>query len=133
MGAFRLVSADMALPMKKVVKAAGAMKAMKAKRVSVIAKGKRARAAVFSGRKEKTASGLTASKLMRNKRGKVVSKARSAFAKSRYAKGLGLWTSAVVGARKALGVSKGFVAINGKTAEGKAIYAKAKELYNKSK
>merc|ERR1711933_337591 len=106
---------------------------MGAKRVSVIAKGKRARAAVFSGRKEKTTSGLTASKLMRNSRGKIVSKSRSAYAKSRYAKGLGLWISAVVGARKALGVSKGFVAINGKTAEGKAIYAKAKELYNKSK
>merc|ERR1719221_734889 len=117
----------MALPMKKVVKGAMKMKAMKAKRVSVVAKGKRARAAVFSGRKEKTTSGLTASKLMRNSRGKIVSKSRSAFAKSRYAKGLGLWISAVVGA------SKAFAAINGKTAEGKAIYAKAKELYNKSK
>merc|ERR1711948_236540 len=106
--------------------AAGAMKAMKAKRVSVIARGKRARAAVFSGRKEKTSAGLTAAKLMRNSRGKIVSKAASARAKSRYAKGLGMWISAVVGARKALGVSKGFVAINGKTAEGKAIYAKAK-------
>merc|ERR1712039_214344 len=129
-----LISAAMALaPMKKVVKAAGAMKAMKSKRASVIAKGKRARAAVFSGRKQKTSTGLTAAKLMRNSRGKIVSKAASARAKSRYAKGLGMWISAVVGARKALGVSKGFVAINGKTAEGKAIYAKAKELYNKSK
>merc|ERR1712039_508523 len=128
------VAGAMALPMKKTtMKAMKAAKAMKAKRVSVIAKGKRARVAVFSGRKEKTSSGLTKSKLIRNSRGKIVSKARSAFAKSRYAKGLGLRTSAVVGARKALGVSKGFVAINGKTAEGKAIYAKAKELYNKSK
>merc|ERR1712187_904847 len=115
-------STDMALP----------MKAMKAKRVSVIAKGKRAKAAVFSGRKEKTTSGLTKSKLMKNSRGKIVSKARSALGKSRYAKGLGMWIAAVMGARKALGVSKGFVAINGKTAEGKAIYAKAKALYNKS-
>merc|ERR1711948_30396 len=111
--------------------AAGAMKAMKAKRVSVIARGKRARAAVFSGRKEKTSTGLTAAKLMRNSRGKIVSKAASARAKSRYAKGLGQWISAVMGARKALGLAKGFFAINGKTAEGKAIYAKAKELYNK--
>merc|ERR1719450_1863472 len=108
------------------------MKVKKAKRVSTVAKGKRARAAVFSGRKQKTTSGLTASKLMKNSRGKIVSKARSAFAKSRYAKGLGRWISAVVKARKALGVSKGFVAINGKTAEGKAIYAKAKALYNNS-
>merc|ERR1712186_159649 len=109
-----------------------AMKAMKAKRVSVVAKGKRARAAVFSGRKEKTTSGLTKSKLMKNSRGKIVSKARSALGKSRYAKGLGMWIAAVVGARKALGMSKGFVAINGKTAEGKALYAKAKVLYSKS-
>merc|ERR1712066_928699 len=105
----------------------------KAKRVSVVAKGKRARAAVFSGRKEKTVSGLTKAKLIKNSRGKIVSKAKAALAKSRYARGLGLWTAAVMGARKALGVTKGFVAINGKTAEGKAIYAKAKELYNKSK
>merc|ERR1712217_901313 len=104
----------------------------KAKRVTVIARGKRARAAVFSGRKEKTASGLTKAKLMKNSRGKVVSKARSALSKSRYAKGLGLWIAAVMGARKALNVTKGFVAINGKSAEGKAIYAKAKALYNKS-
>merc|ERR1712047_211111 len=106
---------------------------MGAKRVSVVAKGKRARAAVFNGRKEKTTSGLTKAKLIKNSRGKIVSKARSALSKSRYAKGLGLWTAAVMGARKALGVSKGFVAINGKTAEGKAIYAKAKALYNQSK
>ena len=49
------------------------------------------------------------------------------MSKSRYAKGLGLWINAVVAARKALGVT-GFVAINGKTAEGKAIYAKAKAI-----
>merc|ERR1719221_584075 len=110
-----------------------AMKAMKTKRKSVIARGKRARAAVFSGRKEKTTSGLTKSNLMMNSRGKIVSKARSALGKSRYAKGLGMWIAAVMGARKALGVSKGFVAINGKTAEGKAIYAKAKALYTESK
>merc|ERR1712187_982477 len=104
----------------------------KAKRVSVVAKGKRAKAAVFSGRKEKTTGGLTKAKLFKNSRGKIVSKAKSALGKSNYAKGLALWNAAVVGARKALGVSKGFVAINGKTAEGKALYAKARALYNKS-
>merc|ERR1719221_440073 len=100
----------MALTTMKAAPATGTMKAMKAmktKRKSVIARGKRARAAVFSGRKEKTTSGLTKSNLMKNSRGKIVSKARSAFAKSRYAKGLGLWTSAVVGARKALGREQG--------------------------
>jgi len=105
--------------------------AMKSKRVTKIARGKRARAAVFSGRKEKTASGMTKSKLMKNSRGKIVSKARAAIAKKNFSKGLGLWTSAVTAARKALNIS-GFVAINGKSAEGKAIYAKAKSLYKPS-
>merc|ERR1712050_20147 len=119
--------------MGKVVKAAGAMKAMKSKRVSVVAKGKLAYAAVFSGRKQKTANGITKSKLVKNSCGKIVSKARSALAKARYAQGPGLWIKAVMGARKAFGVSKGFVAINGKTSEGRAIYAKAKALYKELK
>merc|ERR1719379_1302974 len=114
----------------KAMKATGAMKAMKSKRVTVIARGKRARAAVFAGRKEKTASGMTKAKLMKNSRGKIVSKARSAASKKRFSTGLGLWTSAVKTARKALNL-KGFVAINGKTAEGKAVYAKAKSIYAK--
>merc|ERR1712066_683672 len=103
-------------------------KAMKAKRVTVIARGKRVRAAVFAGRKEKTVSGLTKASLIKNKRGKIVSKAKAALGKRNYAKGLGLWITAVVAARKALGVT-GFVSINGKSAEGKAIYAKAKSIF----
>merc|ERR1712050_194207 len=94
------------------------------------ARGKRARAAVFSGSKGKTASGMTKAKLMKNSRGKIVSKASSAAAKKRFATGLGLWTAAVKTARKALNL-KGFVAINGKTADGKAVYAKAKSIYAK--
>jgi len=134
----------MALPMKKAVmkaamkkaaamkkpgmKKAGAMKAMKAKRVSVIAKGKRARASVFSGSKQKTQTGLTKDKLMRNKAGKIVSKKASAASKSRYAKsGLKVWADAVKKARKELGL-KGFVAIGGKSSQGKALYAKAKSF-----
>merc|ERR1712217_915630 len=107
-----------------------AMKSKKAKRVTVIAKAKRARATVFAGRKEKTATGMTKAKLMKNSRGKIVSKAQSAAAKRRFATGLGLWTTAVKQARKALNLT-GFVAINGKTAEGKAVYAKAKSIYKK--
>jgi len=42
--------------------------------VSKIATGKRAKVAVFKGRKEKTVSGLKREHLMINKRGKVVSK-----------------------------------------------------------
>merc|ERR1712216_801999 len=39
------------------------------------------------------------------------------------------WFTAVQQARKALNVS-GFVAINGKTSQGKALYAKAKAMYS---
>merc|ERR1711988_833575 len=101
------------------------MRAMKKKAVSKIAKGKRARAVVFHGTKEKTYTGLTKGDLMKNSRGKIVSKKASALAKKRYAtsavKG---WIGAVQKARKALGV-KGFVAIK----KGSALYKKAKELY----
>merc|ERR1712099_27941 len=109
-----------------------ASKAMKTKRVSVIAKGKRARVEGFAGRKQKTVSGMTKDKLIKNKAGKIVSKKASAAAKRRYANGLGRWTKAVTAARKALGIT-GFVAVNGKTAQGKAIYAKAKAIYTAAK
>merc|ERR1712014_138237 len=101
-----------------------AMKVMKAKRVSVIAKGKNARAVVFRGSKVKTASGLTKDKLIKNKSGRIVSKARSAHAKKSFASsGLKAWCDA----GKALNL-KGFVAVGGKSATGKALYAKAKAL-----
>merc|ERR1719210_245751 len=96
--------------MKATMKKAGpmkAMKVMKAKRVSVIAKGKNARAVVFRGSKAKTASGM---------------------AKENYANsGFKAWTDAVKAARKALNIT-GFVAVGGKSATGKALYAKAKAL-----
>merc|ERR1711933_230063 len=98
----------------------------KAKRVSTIAKGKRARAAVFSGKKEKTMSGMTKASLTKNKNGKIVSKKASAHSKRVYASsGIKKWADAVKAARKALGLT-GFVAIGGKSAAGKALYAKAK-------
>merc|ERR1712217_766996 len=101
---------------------------MKAKKVSVIAKGKMARASVFNGRKVKTATGLTKANLMKNKHGKIVSKARSANSKKAFANSpLKKWADAVKAARKALNL-KGFVAVGGKSAQGKALYAKAKTL-----
>merc|ERR1712050_265166 len=104
------------------------MKSMKAKRVSVIAKGMRAKSSVFSGKKAKTQSGLTKDKLMRNKHGKVVSKKASAHGRKNWASsGAKAWSEAVKKARKELGLT-GFVAIGGKSAAGKALYAKAKSL-----
>merc|ERR1711920_764580 len=109
-------------------KAMKAMKAMKAKKVSKIARGKLAKLSVFRGTKERTVGGMTKDKLTKNKDGKVVSKAKSAVAKKRYASGLGRWTKAVQAAKKALNI-KGFAIVGGKTAQGKALYAKAKALY----
>merc|ERR1719190_65226 len=137
----------MALPMKRapamkaVMKRASVMKAamkkrapamkkrsaMK-KRVSKIARGPLSHALVLRGAREKTVGGLTKADLMRNKRGKVVSKKASAGSKRAYAHIKG-WSEALAAARKALNVI-GFVAINGKTAQGKALYAKAKAIYS---
>merc|ERR1719414_8000 len=105
-----------------------AMKAMKIKRVSVVARGKFARAAVFRGRKAKTVGGLTKETLMKSKSGKIVSKAASARGKKLYAQSaLKKWIDAVQQARKLLGIT-GFCAVNGKTAQGKALYAKVKAI-----
>merc|ERR1712187_180438 len=72
--------------MGKAMKAMKApMKAKKAMKVSKIAKGKNARAVVFRGGKEKTATGMTKDKLMKNKAGRIVSKARSAAKKKAFA------------------------------------------------
>merc|ERR1711972_1232396 len=102
----------MALAMKKV------------KKVSIIARGKRAKAAVFNGKKEKTVGGLTKATL-------TESKAASARAKKNWAQSaLKKWIDAVKQARKQLGV-KGFCAVNGKTAQGKALYAKTKAILGK--
>ena len=101
-------------------------RAMKAKRCSVIAKGPRARASVFSGKKLKTRSGLTKDSLVKNKFGKIVSKKKSVLAKQRYdASGLRAWADAVHVARAALGLC-GFVPIGGPSEAGQALYAEAK-------
>merc|ERR1719436_810345 len=116
--------------MKAAMKKAAMKRSMKPmkKVVSKIAKGKRAKSAVFSGRKEKTSGGLKRGDLIKNKRGKVVSRAASARSKRAFASsGLKAWADACKAARKALGLT-GFVSIGGKSAAGKALYAKAKSL-----
>merc|ERR1739844_706775 len=106
-----------------------AMKAMKAKKkVSAVARGKYAKAAVFNGRKAKTVGGLTKETLIKSKSGKIVSKAASARGKKMWAQSaLKKWCDAVTQARKQLGIT-GFCAVHGKTAQGKALYAKAKAI-----
>merc|ERR1739845_99076 len=94
-----------------------AMKAMKKKTVSKIAKGKYRKAMVLRGTKEKTVGGLTAKDLMKNKYGRIVSKKASARGKTN------TWIIAVKKARAALKV-KGFSAIK----KGTPLYQKAKEF-----
>eukprot|EP00411_Alexandrium_monilatum_P024654 CAMPEP_0175209286 /NCGR_PEP_ID=MMETSP0093-20121207/14054_1 /TAXON_ID=311494 /ORGANISM="Alexandrium monilatum, Strain CCMP3105" /LENGTH=125 /DNA_ID=CAMNT_0016502485 /DNA_START=85 /DNA_END=462 /DNA_ORIENTATION=- len=114
-----------ATAMKAVMKKSGAkgsMKAMKAMKAmkSKVATGRLAKSMVYKGSKAKTSGGLKASDIMRNKRGKFVSKRKSAA-------GLNFpWPKAVAAARAALGI-KGFVCINSGP-EGKAIYDKAKAI-----
>merc|ERR1711994_66590 len=83
--------------------------------------GKMARAQVFNGRKQKTLSGMTKANLVKSKSGKIVSKKASERAKKAFA------SSGIKAARKALNLT-GFVAVGGKSATGKALYAKAKSL-----
>merc|ERR1739842_123314 len=95
---------------------------------SVIARGRFAKAAVFKGKKAKTVGGLTKETLTKSKSGKIVSKAASARGKKRYAQSaLKKWCDAIQQARKQLNIT-GFCAVNGKTAQGKALYAKAKAI-----
>merc|ERR1719235_1205919 len=57
------------------------MKSMKSKRATKIAHGVMAKSVVLRGGKEKTAGGLTKAMLMKNKRGKAVSKKSHAAGK----------------------------------------------------
>merc|ERR1719418_406141 len=100
----------------------------KVKKVSAVARGKYARAAVFTGKKTKTVGGLTKDKFVKNKSGKIVSKAASARAKKAFAQSaLKKWGDACKKARKELNIV-GFCPVGGKTAQGKALYAKVKSL-----
>merc|ERR1711988_45707 len=95
-----------------------AMKVMKSKKVSFIAKGPRAKAVVFLGlgSTTKTSSGFKKGDLMKNQRNKVVTKKQHAAGKKAY-KNIKAWTTACSKARKDLGL-KGFVAIK----KGSALY-----------
>merc|ERR1712198_267381 len=81
---------------------------------------------VFRGSKMKTKGGLTKADLMKNKNGKIVSKARHKAGKKNYKKvGLKKWADAVMKARANLGVT-GFCAIK----KGTALYKAAKKIYS---
>ena len=103
----------------------------KAMKVSKVAKGKRAKASVFRGTKEKTSGGLKKTDLAKNKAGKVVSKKASLASKKRFAKSaLKKWSDATKQARKTLGIT-GFQAVGGKTKQGQALLSKIRAAYKK--
>merc|ERR1711862_443892 len=129
MGAKSMKKSMKKAPMKKAMKAKKARKAKKAKRVSIIAKGRGAKARVWSGAKVKTGGGLKKSSLCKNKHGKIVSKKLSAQGKKAY-KNISKFAQATKAARKALGI-KGFVPVGGKTAKGQALLKKVRSLYRK--
>merc|ERR1719201_1782330 len=96
--------------MKKVIKVA-------MKRTSRIAKGKKAKAEIWRGKKIKTKKGLKKDDLMKNKDGKIVSKRRSQQGKE------SKWSKATAKARAIKGYT-GFKAIK----KGGSFYEKAKEI-----
>jgi hypothetical protein len=101
-----------------------AIQGLKAKRAKVY---KRVKVAVFLGFKEKTYTGMKKSDLVKNKRGRIVSKKASDAGKKAYCRIQG-WTTAVQLARLTLGVT-GFVAVK----TGTPLYTKAKEIYRGTK
>merc|ERR1712100_906759 len=96
------------------MKAMKAVKAMKKKPVSF----RLARRHLFAGKISKNASGMTKGDFVKNKSGKIVSKAISTASKK------SPWIAACSKARKELKI-KGFAVIK----KGTPLYKKAKEIY----
>merc|ERR1712151_725139 len=103
------------VPPMKVMKAMKIMKPMK--RVSTIARGKKAKLAVWQGKKVKTTKGLKKEDLVKSKANKIVSAKKSQLGKE------SKWNKAVAKARAVKGYS-GFKAIK----KGTSFYEKAKEI-----
>ena len=98
------------------------------KRVSKVQKGRGRMARVFAGKKEKTGGGLRKQDLVRNKRGKVVSKKQSAASKnSKGGKILAKWGKATKQQRKNLKIT-GFCPVGGKTQKGQQLLREVRRL-----
>jgi len=117
--------------MKKSAKKTSMKKRKAAKKPSIVAKGRGAKARVFAGSKAKTSGGLKKSDLVRNKRGKVVSKKASQRSKSsKGAKVISKWGAATKQARKQLGI-KGFCPVGGKTPKGQQLLKAVRSIVGK--
>lgn len=94
-----------------------------------IAYGRYAKAMVYTGKREKTSGGVKQTDLLKNSRGRIVSQQKMAACKRTYrGSPVEAWINAVSAARKALDF-KGWVTIGGKTAQGRALHAKAKSIH----
>merc|ERR1719343_700095 len=98
---------------KSAMKKSTVMKATLVKRSPKMASGKHARSLVFQGKRQLTSGRLQQDKLMKNKRGKIVSKKANARGKRLFHRISG-WISCLEKARKALNIT-GFHAVNGPT------------------
>merc|ERR1719158_2649532 len=79
---------------------------------------------VFRGKKERTVGGLTKKDLMKNKRGKIISKKAYQRGRKLINSGIGKWSKAVMKARKELGIT-GFCAVK----KGTKLYTMARKYY----
>merc|ERR1711915_513984 len=111
---------------KKSTKGKPGRKPKAMKRVTKIARGKRAKLAVFRGKKENTSGGLKQSDLLKNKNGKIVSKKSSLRAKKNK------FMQAVSAARKELKI-KGFQIVGGKTKAGIELLERARKIHKSMK
>merc|ERR1719512_704370 len=95
------------------------------------AKAKAMKAAMKGAKVMKAPMKAAMKAMTKSKSGKIVSKAASARGKKRWAESaLKKWIDAVKQAHKELGIT-GFCAVNGKTAQGKALFAKTKAILGK--
>ena len=83
---------------------------------------------MFRGTKERTSGGLRKNDLVRNSRGKVVSRKMSARGKtSKGGKTISKWGKATKQARKNLRI-KGFCPVGGKTKQGQNLLSEVRRL-----
>jgi len=94
---------------------------------TTVAKGSRARAMVMSGRKVRTVGRLTAPDLIKNRKGKFVSKRMSAHCLRRSGELMRNWGEAVKLAREQLGIT-GWCPVGGATPRGQALHIRTLKL-----
>ena len=96
-----------------------------------VATGRRAKAVVLAGRKEKTSTNVKKDQLMKNPKGRVVSKRANAAGKEKF-KHIANWNRAVQMARASMGL-RGFCPVGGRTKLGRQLLTKTRVHYARLK